>query len=101
MSAKRITREQAEACVEQVKLMFHGYREESGFGKPVAVEQPDCWHLAWADGPFRFGTNLARDVAHGSPGVPPRRTGRKASASKRSTARRRRCTPPDVPRETQ
>lgn len=67
----KLTREQAEACVEQVKLMFPGYREEQGFGRPEAVEQDDCWHLVWTDGPYRFGTNLARDVAHGSPGVSP------------------------------
>jgi hypothetical protein len=66
----RITREQAESCVEQVKLMFHGYKEHRGFGRPVAVEQDDCWHLVWTDGPYLFGENLARDVAHGSPGVP-------------------------------
>ena len=67
----RITREQAEACVEQVKLMYHGYQEDKGFGRPEVFEKDDCWHLVWIDGPVLFGTNLARDVTHGSPGVPP------------------------------
>lgn len=71
MTTDRITREQAEACAEQVKLMYPGFREEQGFGRPEVTEQADCWHLTWTEGPYLFGIDLAQTVVNGRPGVRP------------------------------
>jgi hypothetical protein len=64
----KLPREVAEHCVGQIKLMFPGYWERQGFGKPELREEGDRWLVDWHDGPYDFSGHR---IPEGSTGVSP------------------------------
>lgn len=62
----KLSREVAEKCVAQIKLMFPGFREEQGFGRPELREGGDRWLVDWHEGPYLFSDH---HIPEGSIGV--------------------------------
>lgn len=69
----KITREQAEACVEQIKLMYPGFRNPDIFGQPLLMQDWDAdgrWTVHWEDGPWGFATVVPDGMPPGVPAAP-------------------------------
>lgn len=62
----KLPRDVAEKCVAQIKLMFPGFREEQGFGRPELQESDDRWLVNWQEGPYLFSDHR---IPEGSVGV--------------------------------
>lgn len=69
----KLTREQAEAAVEQIKLMYPGYRNRSTFGEPVLRDDWDAdgrWTVHWEEGPYLFVSTVPEGRPPGVPAAP-------------------------------
>ena len=50
----KLSREVAEKCVAQIKLMFPGYKNEEIYGRPELREDDDRWLVDWHEGPYQL-----------------------------------------------